>query len=65
MNYFKKSFRYFLFVVAVSSLHSGFAQPGYWQQRVKYVMDIDMNVATNRFTGKQHARLYQSFTGYT
>src|SRR5882672_8362536 len=25
----------------------------YWQQRVKYVMDIDMNVETNRFTGKQ------------
>jgi hypothetical protein len=30
-----------------------FAQPGRWQQRVKYVMDIDMNVQTNRFTGKQ------------
>ncbi len=25
----------------------------YWQQRVKYVMNIDMNVQTNRFTGKQ------------
>lgn len=24
-----------------------------WQQRVKYTMDIDMNVQTNRFTGKQ------------
>ncbi|HVY76825.1 MAG TPA: M1 family metallopeptidase [Puia sp.] len=30
------------------------AQPDRWQQRVKYVMDIDMNVSTNRFTGKQH-----------
>ncbi|HOZ84930.1 MAG TPA: M1 family metallopeptidase [Niabella sp.] len=30
-----------------------FAQGGYWQQKVKYVMDIDMNVVTNRFTGKQ------------
>ncbi len=29
------------------------AQPDRWQQRVKYVMDIDMNVSTNRFTGKQ------------
>lgn len=29
------------------------AQPDRWQQRVKYVMDIDMNVQTNRFTGKQ------------
>jgi Peptidase family M1 domain len=31
------------------------AQPAsaYWQQRVKYDMTIDMNVETNRFTGKQ------------
>lgn len=25
----------------------------YWQQRVKYAMDVDMNVETNRFKGKQ------------
>ncbi len=30
-----------------------FSQPDRWQQRVKYLMDIDMNVLTNRFTGKQ------------
>ncbi|MCC7402301.1 MAG: M1 family metallopeptidase [Chitinophagaceae bacterium] len=30
-----------------------FAQPERWQQRVKYVMNIDMNVQTNRFTGRQ------------
>ncbi|HMR90975.1 MAG TPA: M1 family metallopeptidase [Chitinophagaceae bacterium] len=29
------------------------AQPDRWQQKVKYVMDIDMDVTTNRFTGKQ------------
>lgn len=29
------------------------AQPSRWQQRVKYSMDIDLNVVTNRFTGKQ------------
>src|SRR5437762_9858945 len=29
------------------------AQPDRWQQRVKYLMNIDMNVETNRFTGKQ------------
>jgi len=29
------------------------AQPDRWQQKVKYVMDIDMNVQTNRFTGRQ------------
>ncbi len=32
----------------------GFAQPDRWQQRVKYFMDIDMNVTSNRFAGKQH-----------
>ena len=30
-----------------------FAQPDRWQQKVKYVMNIDMNVQTNQFTGKQ------------
>jgi len=30
-----------------------FAQPDRWQQKVKYVMDIDMNVETNQFAGKQ------------
>lgn len=29
------------------------AQPNRWQQRVKYTMHIDMDVATNKFTGKQ------------
>src|SRR5258707_15020079 len=29
------------------------AQPDRWQQRVKYVMNVDMNVQTNHFTGKQ------------
>ncbi len=29
------------------------AQQGYWQQKVKYVMDVDMNVQSDQFTGKQ------------
>src|SRR5579871_4062928 len=29
------------------------AQPDRWQQRVKYTMNVDMNVSTNRFTGSQ------------
>lgn len=28
-------------------------QPDRWQQRVKYTMNVDMNVQTNRFTGRQ------------
>src|SRR5215467_13051151 len=30
-----------------------FGQPDRWQQRVKYTMNVDVNVQTNRFTGKQ------------
>src|SRR6186713_3441885 len=32
---------------------ASFSQPDRWQQRVKYTMNIDMNVKTNQFTGKQ------------
>ncbi|MFT4095233.1 MAG: M1 family metallopeptidase [Niabella sp.] len=40
-----------ILIVFCCSLAS--AQTDYWQQKVKYVMNIDMNVQTNRFTGKQ------------
>lgn len=30
-----------------------FSQPDRWQQKVKYVMDVDMNVQTSQFKGKQ------------
>ena len=39
-----------LFLFVASSV---FAQPNRWQQKVKYKMDVDMNVVTNQFTGKQ------------
>ena len=32
---------------------SAFAQPDRWQQRIKYTMNVDMNVQTNQFAGKQ------------
>jgi hypothetical protein len=41
-------------VIAQTTAVFCFAQPDRWQQRVKYTMDIDMNVSTNRLTGKQH-----------
>src|SRR5688500_16903361 len=41
------------FTAAVVLSISSFSQSAYWQQKVKYAMDIDMNVQTNRFTGKQ------------
>ena len=50
-----KTFYSFIFSVTIIllSLSSVFAQPDRWQQRVKYSMDINMDVTTNRFTGKQ------------
>ncbi len=34
-------------------VQTSFAQSDRWQQKVKYTMAVDMNVATNQFTGKQ------------
>jgi hypothetical protein len=45
--------KFLLLLVIVSLSMIAFAQPDRWQQRVKYTMNIDMNVQTNRFTGKQ------------
>lgn len=42
-----------LLVLALFSSGFSFSQQGYWQQRVKYSMDINMDVSTNKFTGKQ------------
>jgi hypothetical protein len=33
---------------------------GYWQQRVKYSMDINMNAETNRFQGKQKLEYFNN-----
>lgn len=50
---------FFAAIFCVSILPA-FAQSGYWQQRVEYVMDIDMDVATNRYTGKQKLTYYNN-----
>jgi len=47
-----------LIVILFASLAN--AQPDRWQQRVKYVMNIDMNVQTNRFTGKQQLEYWNN-----
>lgn len=36
------------------------AQPDRWQQRVKYVMDVDLDVNTNRLTGKQQLEYWNN-----
>ena len=43
----------FLFAACSLWLVASYSQPDRWQQRVKYTMNIDMNVHTNQFTGKQ------------
>ena len=46
--------KYFLFLITTFQLSTIlYAQPDRWQQRVKYVMNIDMNVQSNQLTGKQ------------
>src|SRR5688572_27925937 len=45
--------RFFFSVIGIMAVAICFSQPGRWQQKVKYVMDIDMNVETNQFAGKQ------------
>jgi Peptidase family M1 domain len=47
----KKTLLFLIIIFQLSSVI--YAQPDRWQQRVKYVMNIDMNVQTNRFAGKQ------------
>jgi len=42
---------FFLLLILIAQPHFGSAQ--YWQQRVKYTMNIDVDVNTNRFTGTQ------------
>ncbi len=45
--------KYLLLVLFIISYSGMQAQPDRWQQKVKYDMDIKMDVQTNRFTGKQ------------
>jgi hypothetical protein len=52
--------RNFLMILTLSLSFHGFAQADRWQQRVKYTMNIDMNVQTNRFTGKQQLEYWNN-----
>jgi hypothetical protein len=48
-----------IIVLAVLSF-SGVAHAQYWQQRVEYKMDIDFDVKTHRFTGKQTLKYFNN-----
>lgn len=43
-----------------ANLSAVVAQQGYWQQRVSYKMDVNLNVQTNRLTGKQHLEYWNN-----
>lgn len=45
--------RLFILSAILFFSYSSYSQHGYWQQRVKYTMDINMDVTSDRFTGKQ------------
>ncbi|HEY8388073.1 MAG TPA: M1 family metallopeptidase [Parasegetibacter sp.] len=49
----------FLFAALVASI-SLHAQANRWQQKVKYDMDIQMDVTTNKFTGKQRLEYWNN-----
>ena len=42
-----------VFLIFNCSFLITYAQPAYWQQHVKYTMNVDIDASTNRFTGKQ------------
>ncbi|MES2648873.1 MAG: M1 family metallopeptidase [Bacteroidota bacterium] len=41
------------FILVIFKVSTGFAQSNYWQQHVKYRMDVHLDVATNIISGKQ------------
>ena len=45
---------FFLFFFSNCLLIVAAAQPGRWQQRVKYTMDVNLDVTTNKVTGRQN-----------
>lgn len=50
----------FLFSATLLLVIYASAQPGRWQQRVKYTMHIDMNVQTAQYTGKQQLEYWNN-----
>jgi len=58
----KYLFKQFLFgaLTHILILSCTVAQPGYWQQRVEYQMDIDFDVSSHKFTGDQSLTYYNN-----
>ena len=49
----KKCLPLFLLAALICLLSSAIAQPDRWQQRIKYNINVTMDVVTNRFTGTE------------
>lgn len=45
--------KYTVFILVLAISVTAFAQPNYWQQEVHYQMDVDFDVKSHQFTGKQ------------
>src|SRR5689334_12711772 len=45
--------RTFFLTIYSAWLLVSYSQPDRWQQRIKYVMDVSLDVNTNKITGKQ------------
>jgi hypothetical protein len=45
--------RFLLLTIALGFFVGAQAQPDRWQQRIKYTMQVNMDVQTNQYTGKQ------------
>ncbi|MCB0522711.1 MAG: M1 family metallopeptidase [Lewinellaceae bacterium] len=50
----------FFFILSVCAFATAQAQPDRWQQRAAYVMDIDMDVKTHQFSGKQTLKYFNN-----
>lgn len=49
----------FLFILLLGFIH-GYSQDCYWQQRIKYIMDVDVNAATNIMEGTQQIQYFNN-----
>ncbi len=50
----------FLLFLFASHLNTIYGQAGYWQQKVQYEMQVDMDVHTHQYEGKQLAKLFNN-----
>ncbi|MBN8833866.1 MAG: peptidase M1 [Niastella sp. SCN 39-18] len=56
----RKKIQFLLSVICVCSISMNVSAQCYWQQKVNYKMEVDVNVHTNRFTGKQRLEYFNN-----